>query len=174
MLTQGAFQEDGAEFDFGGGSAARRRETAKERFRQTLSGLEHGWAFEQKRNPFYPFVTWTEAGPRLGAGALLVRKGEKDDARVLALISIACGETVPASALAYLVRAEIEFERGAFARSAVHVAMSGIPPLRGRDGARRLYYAAGILDAGFFSPARLMTVCGLDSSAVEAADWKKL
>jgi len=138
MQTQGAFQEDGAEFDFGGSAAVRSRETTRERFRQTIDGLEHGWAFELRRNPFYPFVTWTKAGPRLGAGTLLASKRARDDARLLALISVACGEAIAASALAYLARAEIDFERGGFARSAVHVAMSGIPPLRGREGARRL------------------------------------
>ena len=167
MPMERAFQEDGADFDFGGDALTRRRETTKERFRRAVATLEQDWPDVQRKAAFYPFVAWTEAGPTLGAGTLLARRGANDEARLLALISIACGETIPASALAYLARAEIEFERGHFSRSAIHVAMSGVPALRSREAARRLYYAAGILDAGFCSPARLMNLCGLDSSAVD-------
>ena len=174
MRVQGAFQEDGADFDFGGDALARRREATQERFHRAIAALEQGWPEAQRRNAFYPFVTWTEAGPRLGAATLLARKGARDDARLLALVSIACGAEVSPGALAYVARAEVEFERGRFTRSAVHVAMSGIPSLRGRESARRLYYAAGILDAGFFGPARLATLCGLDSGAVESVRGKNI
>ena len=168
MLTQGAFQEDSADFDFGGDALARRREATQDRFRRTIAALEQSWPEDEKRAAFYPFVTWTPEGARLGASTLLRRKGSRDDARLLALVSVACGAAVPASALAWLARAEIEFERGRAERSAIHVAMSGIPALRGREAARRLYFAAGILDAGFFSPVRLVKMFGLDCAAVQS------
>ena len=172
MLTQGAFQEDSADFDFGGDALARRREATQDRFRRTIAAMEQSWPDRLKRSAFYPFVTWTPEGPKLGASTLLWSKGARDDVRLLALVSVACGVAVPAGALAWLARAEIEFERGRAARSAIHVAMSGIPALRSREAARRLYFAAGILDAGFFTPARLVTMCGLDSGAVDSLRGK--
>ena len=35
------------------------------RFRQTIDVLEKSSAAEARRAPYFPFVTWTEEGPRL-------------------------------------------------------------------------------------------------------------
>ncbi len=159
-----AFHEEGAQADFGG--------SAKDRFRDAVSALEKAWPIEQRYNPFHPFVTWTKEGPRLGAATLLARKGRREEARLLALMSVACGFALPMSALTYLFLAEGEFDRDRFAKSAMYVAVSGVPALRGTEGARRLYFAAGILDAGFFTPVRLMRACGLDCGPVESLSGK--
>ena len=169
MRAQGAFHEDNTEFKFDDAAEAR-REAQRERFRRTVDGLERAWPIEYRHNPFHPLVTWTKAGPKLGAATLLARKGAREDAQLIALLSIGCGVPVSAAALPFLRRAEIEFDRGRYAQSAKQIALARVPPLRGEEAARRLFFAAGILDAGFASPARLMAMCGLDGCELEAMD----
>ncbi|WP_113891846.1 hypothetical protein [Roseiarcus fermentans] len=137
------------------------------RFRQTIATLERTWAAEARNAPFYPFVTWTAEGPRLGAATVLARKGAPEEARLLALLSVAYGFPVPAKVLKHLAWAEAEFDRGDFAKSAMHVALTGISAFAGREGARRLHIAAGILDEGFLTPTAVLKACGLDGGEVE-------
>ena len=75
---------------------------------------------------------------------------------------------VPADALKHLAWAEREFHRGDLVKSAMHVALTGLPALVGSEAARRLHIAADILDHGFLTPLGLMKACGFDCSPVEA------
>jgi hypothetical protein len=79
--------------------------------------------------PFYPFVAWTPEGPKLGAGTLLTPNGRSGDDRLLALLSVAHARDVPAGALKHLIWAEREFHRGDLVKSAMHVALTGLPAL---------------------------------------------
>jgi hypothetical protein len=142
--------------------------TLADRFRRTISDLEKSWGSETARTPFYPFITWTRDGPLLGAATLLARHGRSEDDRLLALLSVAHARDVPAAALKHLVWAEREFHRGNLVKSAMHVALTGLPALVGREAARRLHMAAGILDHGFLTSLGLMKACGFDCSALDA------
>lgn len=98
----------------------------------------------------------------------MARKGAGDEARLLSLLSVAYGFAVPAKVLKHLAWAETEFERGDLAKSAMHVALTGLSAFAGRENARRLHIAAGILDFGLLTPTALLKGCGLDSREVEA------
>ncbi len=139
-----------------------------DRFRRTISDLETSWRAEAIRAPFYPFVAWTPEGPRLGAATLLKRDGHGQDERLLALLSVAHARDVPPGALKYLTCAEWDFHRGDLLKSAMHVALTGLPALVGSAAARRLHIAAGILDHGFLTPLGLMKACGFDCGPLEA------
>jgi hypothetical protein len=89
-----------------------RAATPTGRFRRTMAHLEKSWAVETRAAPFYPFVTWTPDGPRLGASTLLKRNGRSEDDRLLALLSVAYARDVPAGALKHLAWAQREFQRG--------------------------------------------------------------
>jgi hypothetical protein len=137
------------------------------RFRRTIAELEKSWVVEARNAPFYPFVTWTREGPRLGAGTPLARNGRSEDDRLLALLSVAHARDVPADALKHLAWAEREFHRGDLLKSAMHVALTGVPALVGSEATRRLHIAAGILDHGFLTPLGLMKACGFDCGPLE-------
>lgn len=140
-----------------------------ERFRRTIADLEKSWVVEARNEPFYPFVTWTPEGPRLGAGTLLARNGRSEDDRLLALLSVAHARDAPADAPKHLAWAEREFDRGDLVKSAMHVALTGLPALVGSEAARRrLHIAAGMLDRGFHTPLGLMKACGFDCGPLEA------
>jgi hypothetical protein len=74
---------------------------------------------------------------------------------------------IPTDALKHLAWAEREFRRGDPLKSAMHVALTGLPALVGREGARRLHIAAGILDHGFLTPLGLLKACGFDCGPLE-------
>jgi hypothetical protein len=143
-------------------------DASSSRFRRAIAALEESWAAEARRSPFYPFVTWTREGPRIGAATLLTRKGTGEDERLLALLSIAYGFAVPANALKHLAWAETEFDRGDLAKSAMHVALTGLPALVRSEAARRLHIAAGILDHGFLTPLGLIKACEFDCGPLES------
>jgi hypothetical protein len=86
----------------------------------------------------------------------------------LALLSVAYSFAVSANVLKHLAWAEREFDRGDLAKSAMHVALTGLPPLRGSEAARRLHIAAGILDHGFLTPLGLLEACGFDCAEIES------
>jgi hypothetical protein len=142
--------------------------TPTARFRRTIADLEKSWAIEARSAPFYPFVTWTQEGARLGAGTLLKRTGRSEDDRLLALLSVAHAYAVPANVLRHLAGAEKEFQRGDLLKSAMHVALTRLPALVGSEAARRLHIAAGILDHGFLTPLGLMKACGFDCHELDA------
>jgi hypothetical protein len=106
--------------------------------------------------------------PRLGAATLLTRNDRNEDDRLLALLSVAHARDVSAGALKHLAWAEREFQRGDLLKSAMHVALTGLPALVGSEAARRLHLAAGILDHGFLTPFSLMTACGFSCDALDA------
>jgi hypothetical protein len=137
-------------------------------FGVAFAALKKAWEVESRYNPFFPFVTWTWSGPKLGASTLLVRKVVGDEARLLALLSVASGLAIPTSALKHLVAAEREFNRGDPMKSGRHVRMAGIPALRSRESARLLYVAAGLLDQGCVLPIDLMKACELDCAPLQA------
>jgi hypothetical protein len=141
-------------------------DTSPSRFRRTIAALEESWAAKARFAPFYPFLTWTRDGPKLGAATLVARRSAADEARLLALLSIAHGFAVPATVLKQLAWAEREFDRGDLAKSAMHVALAGLSALAGGEGARRLHIAAGILDHRFLTPLGLLKACGLDCRAL--------
>jgi hypothetical protein len=145
-----------------------RGEASLDQFHRTIAALKESWAAEARRSPFHPFVTWTREGPRLGAATLLAGKGAGEEARLLALLSVAYGFAVPANTLKHLGWAEREFERGDIPKSAMHVALTGLPGLAGTDSARRLHIAAGIIDHGFLTPPGLMKACEFDCAEIES------
>jgi hypothetical protein len=143
-------------------------EASLDRFLQTIAALKESWAVKTRRSSFHPFATWTREGPRLGAATLLARKGAGEEGRLLALLSIAYSFAVSANTLKHLAWAEREFDRGDFAKSAMHVSLTGLPPLSGSEAARRLHIAAGILDHGFLTPLGLLKACGFDCAEIES------
>ncbi len=137
-------------------------------FDQAIGALKASWTARSRLAPFYPFITWTREGPRLGAATLLARGSAREDGRLLALLSVAVGYAVSANVLKHLVCAEAEFERGDLAKSAMHVALTGLPALTGSAGARRHHIAAGILDHAFLTPLGLLKACEFDCREIES------
>jgi hypothetical protein len=84
------------------------------------------------------------------------------------LLSVAYGFAVPANALKHFAWAEKEFDQDDLAKSAMHVALTGLPRLAADAPAHRLHIAAGILGHGFLTPMGLMKVCELDPQALES------
>src|SRR5271157_4204265 len=70
-----------------GSAGCGRGDASAGRFRRTIAALEESCAAEARRSPYFPFVTWRQDGPRLGAATLLPRKGAGEEERLLALLS---------------------------------------------------------------------------------------
>jgi hypothetical protein len=87
---------------------------------------------------------------------------------LLALLSVAYGFAVAATALKHFAWADKEFDHGDLAKSAMHVALTGLPRLPAGAPARRLHIAAGILGHGFLTPLGLMKACEPDHHALES------
>ncbi len=136
--------------------------------RNAIGDLEEAWRTSERRSHFERWITWTAEGPRLGAATLLARKVAGEEARLLALLSVAFDRPWPPTILRKLEFAETEFRRGDLAKSAMHVALANLPPFENRQSAYRLHIAAGFLDKGFLTPLDLMKLCEIDPTGVAA------
>ena len=129
--------------------------------RETLAALERSWLTSIRTGNFKCWLEWSKEGLRLGQGTLLTKRFVGDEARVLSLLSFAFDRSFPVSILDDLKRIEATDRYGAVSKSVVPPPLS-IPPLLLQDRARRLYFAAGLMDAGFLRPLDLLDMAGLD------------
>src|SRR5579883_2187087 len=121
--------------------------------RNAIQEIRRAWPALSRRSPHYASIVWTTEGPKLGAGTLLARSVSGEEARILALLSVAFDCVVPSSALERLKRAEAKFTSGDIVMSAIHVALTKLPPLvRREDGYRLTWRHRSSIQA--FSPRR--------------------
>jgi len=136
--------------------------------REAIDDLEEAWRTSERRSRFERWIIWTAEGPRLGAATLLARKVAGEEARLLALLSVAFDRPWPPAILRKLEFAETGFRLGDLAKSAMHVALANFPPIENRQSAYRLHIAAGLLDKGFLTPLDLMKLCEIAPTGVAA------
>ena len=124
-------------------------------------------------------LVFQSKGLVLGAGVVLapaLRHGigvsislDGQEARLLALLAAAYGRAVDAGVLGHVRRAAARWEEGEVGLAAMHLALTGLGPLRPpREGARRLYLADGLLQLGV-EPEVILRALGLDTAVTGLA-----
>jgi len=131
-----------------------------------IAALKDRWTTRTRFSAHRRWITWTSEGPELGASTRLARCVEGNEARLVALLSIAFERPVGADVIGRLKRAEADFRNGAIARSAMEIALANLPPLDDLESGRRLHMAAGLLDLGFIDPLTLLEISDIDGSEV--------
>jgi hypothetical protein len=148
------------------GHIARGRDGSSESVSKMIADVHAAWPSVSRREPYYPAATWTAEGLKLGAGTRLAQGVVGQEARLLALLSVAYNKAWPASILESLKRAEREFRNGNHAKAAMHIALADLRPLAERENARRLHFAAAFIDEGLLAPIDLMKACEIDGAHV--------
>jgi len=93
-----------------------------------------------------------------------------DEARVAALLALACGRIISPAELRYVHEALKRQSEGDTTLALMHLALGNLPKLQPPDeGARRLSSACGLLKGGT-SPAELLSALGIDSASSESVD----
>jgi hypothetical protein len=146
-----------------------------------IDKLEAKWTVQVSSRPLKHRPEITEEGLVLGAGTMLasvardatgifklVLDGEEE--RIVALLSIACGQNLPASVITGLRKASDCWSRDDKCLAHVHLSQAGLPAFDDLEHAFRLFAVNELLEAGF-SPRMLMRALGLDPAPLE--DLKK-
>jgi len=129
---------------------------------------------ERLRGGMRPTAEIDVNGIVLGAGTYLVRftrglfgkdySGRKhDDERMLALLSVACGQHVSTQLIKSIAAASNEWRYGDKTLAQIRLSQAGLPCLTGVEDAYRLFLAETLLDNGM-KPRALMTALGFDPS----------
>ena len=135
---------------------------------KTIEVLQQAWPLLSRSRPHFESVTWTREGLQFGAGTLVAKTVVGEEARLLALLSIATKRAVPPSVIGRIQHSEREFQAGNLAKSAMHIALANLPALARPEDAYRLYIAAALVDEGFVTPTELMKAADIDPTYVEA------
>lgn len=146
--------------------ASRPAEITAGAVRQGIAALGDRWTSKSRFASHRRWITWSADGPELGASTLLARSVAGNEARLIALLSVAFERRVPADVLERLERAEQDFRRGELAESAMHIALANFPPLDDLESCRRLHMATGLLDLGFLDPLALLKISDIETSEV--------
>jgi GH24 family phage-related lysozyme (muramidase) len=117
--------------------------------------LEKAWRDQAGLAPLSPAMAFGPEGLTLGAGTVLAsvdgltEADERDEARLYALLSAAYLRPVAPQAIRYIRRGAASWRAGDEAMAAMHLAMTGLMPLRNvKDAARRLFMADALMKAG--------------------------
>ena len=152
----------------------------------SIAALERAWRGQRARRlaRYATLPALAEAGLELGAQTVIARRvrdrwGGPDlalvgnEARILALLSVAHGKPVSPSVIANLRRAAKAMARGDKALAAIHIAHTGLPRIDRDEGtAFRLFAAERLLDDGL-DPRDLMTGLGLDPWPLDALKYNQ-
>lgn len=119
--------------------------------------LEARWRSNVRLGRCRSSPTVETSGPVLGVTTLLSKRDtdgvlypDGEEARLLTLLSVAYGRTIPAMALEAVRRASKHAVAGDKAMSAMHIALAGLGELPDpQDAARRIFIADGLLEKGF-------------------------
>jgi len=124
----------------------------------TVETLEQAWLDQAGAAPMTPVMAFGPDGLTLGAGTVLApvedleaaeAPGGLDEARLFALLSAAYRQPIKPQALRYIRRGAASWRAGDKAMAAMHLAMTGLMPLRDMKGAaRRLFMADALMKAG--------------------------
>jgi hypothetical protein len=117
--------------------------------------LEKAWRDQAGVAPLSPGMAFGPEGLTLGAGTVLAsvdgltEADERDEARLYALLSAAYRQPIGPQAIRYIRRGAASWRAGDEAMAAMHLAMTGLMPLRNvKDAARRLFMADMLMKAG--------------------------
>ena len=121
-----------------------------------IERLRQAWRADGRFHSVLPNLTINAEGLVLGPGTVLAaRRGgrlapgiDADEARIAALLSIVYEMPVPVRVLSGIRRAAGVFADGKTALAHIHLAQMGLPPVADEDACRRLFFLAGLADAG--------------------------
>jgi hypothetical protein len=142
---------------------------------RTGEGLEEKFHERLCPAPFCRTLTITETGLTLGAGTVLARTTQGgrshgafdgEEERVLALLAVAFGKSVPVHVIGNLRRAAEQWSRGDKCLAHIHLAFASLPQID-EDGAARLALADEALAMGV-TPRAVLKALGLDSAPLDA------
>jgi hypothetical protein len=140
--------------------------------------LREAWHARERAFPIYPVLHLAPEGLVLGAGTVLIpARGarrlaslDRQEARVLALLSAAYGKAVAPALLGNIARAADAWRRGDDCLAYIHLAHCRLPELQDSyEAAHRLFLAEGFLDAGG-SPGALFKALNLEATYIEAVE----
>jgi hypothetical protein len=150
-------------------SGARSEDASVASLRKTLAGLAASWELAKRREAFRVTPVWTKSGLIFGAGTVLAREIPGSEDRVVALLSAAFDKVSGSIVVRALERAHEAWRAGKKAESAAWIAAAELPPLLSEESARRLFFAAGLLDHGSIMPMDLRRICREVASERKAA-----
>jgi hypothetical protein len=136
------------------------------------------WAKCSPLRPLAPVLTINDKGLVLGTTVLVPMRHDASvmptlaiegaEGRVLALLAIACGETIGPRVLDNIRRASKYWSQGETHLAAIELALSGVPPLDDpKETSFRLFLAEKLLVDGL-SPRELLEACGIDAAPLDA------
>ncbi|HUI15464.1 MAG TPA: hypothetical protein VL048_18555 [Xanthobacteraceae bacterium] len=140
--------------------------------------LRQAWHARQRASPIYPVPYLAPEGLVLGAGTVLVpAEGtrrlaslDRQEVRVLALLSAAYGKAVAVEVLGNIARAADAWRQGDDCLAYIHLAHSRLPALQdSHEAARRLFLAEGFLEVGG-NPRAVLEALNLDAAHIEAIE----
>jgi hypothetical protein len=130
--------------------------------------LRNAWQVRKRLMPISPVLNLTPEGLALGAGTVLVpadgprqlQSLRGQEARVLALLSVAYGRAVAPSVLGNIERAAKAWHEGDDCLAYIHLAHTGLRELQDRyELARRLFIVDGFMKAGpVRAPSSMLSV----------------
>jgi hypothetical protein len=140
----------------------------------TGEALEKAWRDRAGVTPLTPLMAFEPDGLTLGAGTVLApledlssadAPGAQSEARLCALLSAAYRRPIAPQAIRYIRRGAVSWRDGDKAMAAMHLAMTGLTPLRDVKGAaRRLFMADALMKAGT-EPETILRALDLSVSA---------
>jgi hypothetical protein len=144
----------------------------------SLAAARDDWAECSRLRPLAPVLTIDDNGLVLGTTVLIPMRRdacvmptlaiEGAEGRVLALLAIACGETIGPRVLDNIRRASKYWGQGETHLAAIELALSGFPPLDDpNETSFRLFLADKLLVDGL-SPRELVKACGIDGAPLDA------
>ena len=138
---------------------ARSEDAGVASLRKTLAGLAASWELAKRREAFRVTPVWTKSGLIFGAGTVLAREIPGSEDRVVALLSAAFDKVSGSIVVRALERAHQSWRAGNKAECAAWIAAAELPPLLSEESARRLFFAAGLLDCASITPTDLQRIC---------------
>ena len=137
--------------------------------------LRKEWGAREHMVPIDPCPRFTPEGLVMGAGTVMaaadakggLRSLDGQEARVLALLSVAYGRAVEPSALNAIDRAGKRWKDGEDCLALIHLALAGLHRLDDRDAARRLFMADRLMETGI-EPGLILRALDLDATACDA------
>jgi hypothetical protein len=142
----------------------------------TGKALEKAWRDRAGLSPLTPLMAFGPDGLTLGAGTVLAPvealncadlPDAQSEARLCALLSAAYRQPIGSQTIRYIRRGAASWRDGDKAMAAMHLAMTGLTPLRDVKGAaRRLFMADALMKAGT-APDTILRALDLPASAGE-------
>jgi hypothetical protein len=137
--------------------------------------LRRAWGARERMVSIDLYPRFTPEGLVMGAGTVMApadakggpRSLDGQEARVLALLSVAYGRAMEPAALKAIDRAGKRWKDGEDCLALIHLALAGLRRLDDRDAARRLFMADRLMEAGI-QPGLILRALDLDATACDA------